>query len=1336
MLLFASVGSAAYGQTIFEEELRDGVAPSDWSITDVDFRATADGYALFETESSELASPSFDLSGVSSATLTFQVAKFGSGDDGPLTVDVSIDGGTTWDAQSYTSPTPTNSDYLEGELVLDATNVVGESDVAIRFTRGDSPTQKRLRDVLVVGPDGESIPPATDVSTIAELRNGTADGETRYRLTGEALVHFSDNFNTRRILTDGTAGIWSTDENDYLSGGTAIGDGITGLVGTLTINNSGALIIFELDEGSADATVSSTGNTIEPEVTAIADLSLEDTGKLVQIQSVTFQDTGVFETGENYTVVNGLGNELTFRTDFFDADYIGETIPTESVSITGYVGGFGSSAQITARSLADFTAAAALANLQIIHNSPDPAVESVDIFVNGDEFLTSIDYKTATAFTQVPAGVELSIEIAPAGAGIGAALPAIPVTLTDGESYIAVASGVVDPSGFSGAAGFSLELLSGAQLTAADENNVDVVVQHGSPDAPNVDIYLEQTGSDTPAIADLGYPDFSGYAALSPDNEVVGIAGAGGEILLEFSAPFATLDAAGAAVTVLASGFFDEANATEGNAFGLIAVLADGTVLELEEFVPSANLQIVHNSPDPAVQSVDIFVNGELTYEGVNFRDATPFGLVPSGVELSIEIAPAGAGIENALAPIPVTLTEDESYIAVASGVLDPANFTDASAFSLELFTGGKTMAADENGVEVNVHHGSPDAPNVDIYLEQTGTENPAVSDLAYPDFTGYVPLAANDELIGVAGAGGEVLLEIPAPLSAFTGDAIAVLASGFFNEANISDGNGFGLLVVEGDGTTTLLSAISEVTISEARAADEGTLVEITGIVNSNDFGFGVADYFVQDNTAGINITDFDTGGNQSGTVVAPGDSIRILGETAVFENQKNIEVSEFEILSNNNPLPEPQLITAAGYNAESDLQGSRVVLQNVTLTEASEADWPTGTVDTGSGVNVTFENTAGETFIIRIARNNSFYSSGSPVPNGPVNITGTLGQFGDDTQLFPFFEGDVAPVPTQVQIIHNSPDPAVASVDIYLDGTLTLEDVAFRSATGFIELPSNTGLDIGVTPTGQPLSSGVTFQNVFFDPGNYYVVASGVLDPSGFAPNPSGEDTDFFLDVIPNAATSAPDNDTFSFRINHGSPDAPAVDIFARDVTTLAEGVVFGTTTADYTNVPAASYTIDIAPAGDDVIASFEADANALGGKSALVLASGFLTPSANQDGEAFGALLVLADGSTALLPGVSTSIDDVSGMPQKFALEQNYPNPFNPTTQIEYALPEAASVQIAVFNIVGQRVATLLSNEQQSAGFYSIPFDASNLASGMYLYRIQAGNFIQTRKMTLIK
>ncbi len=89
----------------------------------------------------------------------------------------------------------------------------------------------------------------------------------------------------------------------------------------------------------------------------------------------------------------------------------------------------------------------------------------------------------------------------------------------------------------------------------------------------------------------------------------------------------------------------------------------------------------------------------------------------------------------------------------------------------------------------------------------------------------------------------------------------------------------------------------------------------------------------------------------------------------------------------------------------------------------------------------------------------------------------------------------------------------------------------------------------------------------------------------------------------------------------------------------------------------------------------------------------------------------------------------------VPVKFGLAQNYPNPFNPATSINYQLPVAANVSIVVFDVAGREVARLVER-YESVGFYSVNFDASNLASGTYFYRITAGNFTQTKKMLLVK
>ena len=90
----------------------------------------------------------------------------------------------------------------------------------------------------------------------------------------------------------------------------------------------------------------------------------------------------------------------------------------------------------------------------------------------------------------------------------------------------------------------------------------------------------------------------------------------------------------------------------------------------------------------------------------------------------------------------------------------------------------------------------------------------------------------------------------------------------------------------------------------------------------------------------------------------------------------------------------------------------------------------------------------------------------------------------------------------------------------------------------------------------------------------------------------------------------------------------------------------------------------------------------------------------------------------------------------LPESYELQQNYPNPFNPTTTIRYALPETADVEMKVYDVLGREVMTLVRSEQVAAGRYEVVFDASSLASGIYMYTIKAGSFKEVRKMILVK
>jgi hypothetical protein len=98
--------------------------------------------------------------------------------------------------------------------------------------------------------------------------------------------------------------------------------------------------------------------------------------------------------------------------------------------------------------------------------------------------------------------------------------------------------------------------------------------------------------------------------------------------------------------------------------------------------------------------------------------------------------------------------------------------------------------------------------------------------------------------------------------------------------------------------------------------------------------------------------------------------------------------------------------------------------------------------------------------------------------------------------------------------------------------------------------------------------------------------------------------------------------------------------------------------------------------------------------------------------------------------------TSVEPtISELPNSYLLQQNYPNPFNPSTTITFSLPKSSQVTLSVFDVLGRQV-SMLVNERRDAGVHEVKFDALGLASGVYCYRLQAGDFVQTRKLALVR
>lgn len=486
--------------------------------------------------------------------------------------------------------------------------------------------------------------------------------------------------------------------------------------------------------------------------------------------------------------------------------------------------------------LAGFTLAsvaqAQTARLEVIHNSADAGAAVVDVYVNGGStpFIDDFAFRTSSGFVDVPAGVALSIGVAPStSTGPGDIIATVPVgPLTAGETYIAIANGIVSPFGYMPAPAFGLDIYTGAREAATGgSGSNDVLVYHGATDAPMVDVD-ELNHVVGQAVNDLSYSEFQGYLTLGNEDYTLQVqAAANGAAVAAFDAPLATLGVDGAALTVLASGFLDPSMNSNGASFGLFASTgAAGPLLELP--TPMARLEVIHNSADAAAAVVDVFVNGDELIPNFEFRTTTGFIDVPAGMPLAIDVAPDGAGIGGSVGTINIPfLGSGKTYIAIANGIVSGSGYSPAPGFALDVFAEGREAATSgSSNTDVLVYHGSTDAPTVDV-VETGAGAGTVVDDIAYSEFQGYLELPTADYVLTIQDETGTVnVASFDAPLATLSleGAALTVLASGFLDPSMNSNGAGFGLWASVGTGGS--LIPLSNVTgIAEVEAISNAAL-------------------------------------------------------------------------------------------------------------------------------------------------------------------------------------------------------------------------------------------------------------------------------------------------------------------------------------------------------------------------------------------------------------------------------------------------------------------------------------------------------------------------------
>ena len=763
----------------------------------------------------------------------------------------------------------------------------------------------------------------------------------------------------------------------------------------------------------------------------------------------------------------------------------------------------------------------------------------------------------------------------------------------------------------------------------------------------------------------------------------------------------------------------------------------------------TARLQVIHNCADAAASVVDVYVNGGLLIDDFAFRTNWGYNDVPAGVDLQVGIAPGTS--TSAADTIPglgatFNLAGGVSYVLIANGIVSGSGYNPATPFAL--FPAAGQESSTPGTTAVNVFHGCTDAPAVDVF-ESAVLNATAISDLAYGEFTGSLPLPTADYVLEVRAAGDpNTIVAYSAPLQTLGVDGLGltVVASGFLDPSQNSGGPGFGLWVaLPVTGALVELPVFTpptarlQVIHNSADAAAASVDVYVNGDLLIDDFGFRTA-WGYNDVPAGVDLQV----GIAPGTSTSAADTISGLGATFNLADGVSYVLVANGIVSGSgyNPATPFALYPAAGQ--ESSTPGTTAVnvfhgctdapavdvFESAVLNATAISDLAygefTGALPLPTADYVLEVRAAGDPNTI-VAYSAPLLSLGldglglNVVASGFLDPSQNSGGAGFGLWVALPAGGDLIELPVftpptaRLQVIHNSADAAAASVDVYVNGALLIDDFGFRTAWGFNDVPAGVDLQVGIAPGTSTSAAdtipglGATFN--LADGVSYVLVANGIVSGSGYSPA-----TPFALypfGPAREAATSGAGNT--DILVFHGCTDAPVVDVAETAVvgTTLVNDLGYGSFDG-YLEVPTNDYVLQVQLSDGTPVVSYQAPLATLGlnGAAITVVASGFLDPSVNSDGAPFGLWVALpSTGPLVELP-LATSVRDLAANGTINA----WPNPASDVLTVDVTNLRDARSTVMITDAAGRVVADMGNAPvQQFANLMTIP--VSGLAAGSY-------------------